>query len=146
VFVRSVTVDIARPRDEVFAFVADARNRPQWDDSVDSEELTSPEPIAVGTTVRTRLRSMGREYVYTWEVTEHQPPERMTIESTSGPMRTTLDYVLAAHDGGTEVRFSITGRPSGPLRVFQALIARTTQRNLDRGFARLKTLLETGAV
>ena len=60
-FVRSVTVDIARPRDEVFAFVADARNRP-------------------------------------------------------------------------------------PLRLFQPLIARTTQRNLDRGFARLKTLLETGAV
>ena len=46
-------------------------NRPQWDDSVDTEELTLPEPIGVGTTVRTTLRSMGREYVYTWEVTEH---------------------------------------------------------------------------
>jgi hypothetical protein len=67
VFVRSVAVVISRPRDEVFAFVADARNRPRWDDSVASEELTQP------------------------------------------------------------------------------LIARTTQGNLDRGFARLKTLLEAGA-
>jgi carbon monoxide dehydrogenase subunit G len=145
VFVRSVVVVISRPRDEVFAFIADARNRPSWDDSVDSEELTSPEPIGVGTTVRTKLRSMGREYEYTWEVVEHHPPDRMTIESTSGPMSTTLDYRLDARDGGTAVQFSVTGRPTGPLRLLQPMIARTTKKNLDRGFARLKALLESGA-
>ena len=58
-FTSKVSVHISRPRDEVFEFVADARNRPQWDESVDSEELTSPEPIGVGTTVRTRMRSMS---------------------------------------------------------------------------------------
>jgi uncharacterized protein YndB with AHSA1/START domain len=89
---------IARPVDEVFSFVEDARNRPRWDASADSEELTSPEPIGVGTTVRTRLRSMGREYEYNWEVVEQQPPSRMTIESTSGPFPTTLDYRLSGHD------------------------------------------------
>lgn len=73
-FTRSVAVVISRPRDEVFAFVADARNRPRWDDSVDSEELTSPEPIGVGTTVRTKLRSMGHDYAINWEVVEHHPP------------------------------------------------------------------------
>jgi Polyketide cyclase / dehydrase and lipid transport len=60
-FTSSVEVVIARPVDEVFAFVSDARNRPSWDDSVQSEELTSPEPIGVGSTVRTRMRSMGRD-------------------------------------------------------------------------------------
>ena len=67
-FTRRVSVVIARPRDEVFAFIEDARNRPQWDDSVDSEELTSPEPIGVGTTIRTKLRSMGRDYQYDWRI------------------------------------------------------------------------------
>jgi hypothetical protein len=57
VFTSKVEVLIARPLDEVFEFVADVRNRPRWDDSVDSEELTSPEPIGVGSTVRTKLRS-----------------------------------------------------------------------------------------
>jgi carbon monoxide dehydrogenase subunit G len=144
VFVRTVAVVISRPRDEVFAFVADARNRPRWDDSVDSEELTSREPIGVGTTVRTKLRSMGRDYEIDWEIVEHQPPDRQTIQSTSGPMDTTLAYQLDASDHGTSVRFSLTGRPTGMLRLLQPLIARTTQRNLDRGFARLKALLETG--
>ena len=141
-FTRSVSVVIARPLEEVFAFVEDARNRPRWDDGVDSEELTSPEPIGVGSTVRTRLRSMGRAYEYTWEVTEHEPPRRMTIESTSGPFPTTLAYRLAERDGGTAVDFAVTGRPGGAMRLLQPLIARGTRKNLDRAFPRLKAVLE----
>ena len=144
-FTRSVSVEIDRPPDEVFAFVADARNRPLWDESVDTEELTSPEPIGVGSTVRTGLRSMGRDYVLTWRIVEHEPPSTQTIESTSGPFPTTLVYRLSAHGGGTLAAFSVTGRPSGVLRLLQPLIARNTQRNLDRGFPRLKQYLEAGA-
>jgi carbon monoxide dehydrogenase subunit G len=145
VFTKTVSVHIARPLDEVFAFVADARNRPLWDDSVESEELISPEPIGVGSTVRTRLRSMGREYALTWEIVEHEPPFRQTIESTSGPFPTKLAYQLSAHDGGgTVVAFSVTGRPRGMLRLFEPVLARSTQKNLDRGFPRLKRFLETG--
>jgi carbon monoxide dehydrogenase subunit G len=142
VFTRTVEIVVSRPPAEVFAFIEDARNRPRWDDSVESEELTSPEPIGVGTTVRTRLRSMGREYEYTWEVVEHVPPRRMTIESTSGPFATTLAFQLDAREGGTWVEFSITGRPTGLLRVLQPLIARNTQKNLDRSFPRLRRVLE----
>ena len=39
---------------------------------------------------------------------------------------------------------AVTGRPTGAMRLLQPMIARTTQKNLDRGYARLKTLLETG--
>jgi hypothetical protein len=145
VFTKRAAVQISRPPDEVFAFVSDARNRPLWDQSVDTEQLTSPEPIGVGSTVRTGLRSMGRDYVLTWEITEHEPLGRQTIESTSGPFPTTLAYQLSARDGGTLVAFSVTGRPTGILRLLQPLIARNTQKNLDRGFPRLKRLLETGA-
>ena len=143
-FTRTVSLLIARPLDDVFAFIEDARNRPRWDDGVESEELTSPEPIGVGTTVRTRLRSMGRDYQYTWEVVEHEPPRRMTIESTSGPFPTTLAYRLDEQGGATAVDFSVSGRPGGLLRVLEPLIARNTQKNLDRGFARLKQVLEGG--
>jgi carbon monoxide dehydrogenase subunit G len=144
VFTQEVAVEISRPPDEVFAFVSDARNRPLWDEAVDTEELTSPEPIGAGSTVRTGLRSMGRDYVLTWEIVEHDPPTRQTIESRSGPFASTLTYRLTPHGQGTLVEFSITGRPTGMLRLLQPLIARNTQRNLDRAFPRLKRLLETG--
>ena len=144
-FISTVEVLIARPLEDVFAFVGDVRNRPSWDESVDSEELTSPEPIGVGSTVRTRLRSMGKEYVYTWEIVEHEPPNRMRVESTSGPFPTSLVFEFAADDGGARVNASVTGRPGGLMRLFQPMIARQTQNNLDRGYARLKRLLETGS-
>jgi hypothetical protein len=82
VFERAVALLVSRPLDEVFSFVEDARNRPRWDESVESD--------------------------------------------------------------GTWVEFSVTGRPAGPLRLLQPVIARVIQRNLDRGFPRLKRLLETG--
>jgi carbon monoxide dehydrogenase subunit G len=145
VFTKSVGLNIARPVHEVFAFVEDARNRPQWDDSVKSEALTSPEPIGVGTTVRTELRSMGRDYVYTWEVVEHRPPSRMEIRSTSGPFPTTLLYQLEQEGEGTRLEFSVTGRPNGPLRLLEPLIARRTKQNLDVAFPRLKQVLEAPA-
>ena len=144
-FKRSVSVTIARPIEEVFAFIADARNRPQWDESVDSEELTSPEPIGVGSTVQTKLRSMGRDYEIDWEIIEHQAPSRQRIVSTSGPFPTTLVYGLESNGDSTQVDFSVTGNPGGALRLVQPLIARNTQSNLDKGFARLKRLLETGS-
>ena len=143
-FTSTIEIVVHRPIDEVFAYVADARNRPQWDDSVISEELTSPEPIGMGTTVRTRLRSTGRPYTYTWEVTEHRPPHRMTITSTSGPVPTALAFLLSDEEGSTRLGFTLTGRPAGPLRMLQPLLARSTRRDLDRSFGRLKELLESG--
>jgi carbon monoxide dehydrogenase subunit G len=142
VFTKSIVIEIARPPEDVFAFIADARNRPQWDESVGTEELTSPEPIGVGSTVRTTLRSMGRTYVYTWEIKQHESPSRQRIESTSGPFPTTLEYLLQPSPAGTQLQFSVTGDPRGVLRLFCPLIARNTQKNLDRNFPRLKALLE----
>jgi uncharacterized membrane protein len=144
-FTKKVAVVIARPIDEVFAFVGDVRNRPSWDDSVDSEELTSPEPIGVGTTVRTRLTSMGRQYEYTWTIVEHEAPHAMKVESTSGPFPTTLVFHFDGRDDGTVVEAAVTGRPAGLMRLLEPMIARTTQKNLDHGYGRLKRLLETGA-
>ena len=144
-FTSKVAVSIHRPLDEVFTYVADARNRPHWDESVESEELTSPGPIGVGSTIRTRMRSMGREYEYTWRIVEHEPPRHMAVESTSGPFPTTLQFEFTGRDGGTDVSATVTGRPTGVMRLFQPMIARTTQQNLDRAYPRLKQLLETGS-
>lgn len=143
-FTATATIRVRRPITEVFAFVEDARNRPQWDDTVISEEITSPGPITVGTTVRTRLKSMGREYTYTWVVTDHQVPNRMTIESVTGPLPTTLQFVVSGDDRSSTIEFTVTGRPTGMMRLLQPIVARSTQRNLTRNFARLAPLLEAG--
>jgi hypothetical protein len=141
-FERKVAVWVARPREEVFPYVADARNRPEWDEDVISEELISPEPIGVGSTIRTRMRAMGREQRYEWRITEHEAPARVGVESTSGPFPTTLRFDLAEDRDGTQLEFTITGRPSGALRLLEPLIARRVGAGLERNFANLKDVLE----
>ena len=101
--------------------------------------------VLIDRPIRTTFRSMGREYQYTWEIVEHVPPQRMRVESTSGPFPTTLAFEFGERGGGTSVDASVTGRPAGLLRLLQPMVARTTQQNLDRGYARLKRLLETGS-
>jgi hypothetical protein len=68
----------------------------------------------------------------------------IVFESTSGPFPTTLGFEFSSRAGGTWVEASVTGRPTGLLRILEPLVARTTQKNLDQGYARLKRLLETG--
>ena len=142
-FTERAQVVVARPPAEVFGFVADARNRPLWDDGVESEELTSPEPIAVGSTLRTRMRSMGRELEFLWRIVEHDPPNRVRVESTSGPFPTMLVWEVAEHPEGSRASFAITGSPGGAMRLLQPLIARSTAKNLERTFPRLKEVLES---
>ena len=86
---------------------------------------------------------MGRDYEYLWEIVEHDPPSRRAVESTAGPFPTTLEWEVAEHDGGSLVAFSVTGRPSGGLRLLQPLIARNTAKNLEASFPRLKEVLES---
>lgn len=69
----------------------------------------------------------------------------MRIESTSGPLPTTLQFELAADGDRTRLVFTVTGRPTGPMRLLQPLLRRSTQRNLDRNFVQLRQLLEAGA-
>ncbi len=144
-FTSSTQVTIDKPIDEVFAFVADARNRPRWDESVQSEELTSPEPIGVGSTVRTTMKSGGGKRRFEWRITEFQAPRHQLIESTEAPFPMTLRYELEPSGEGTSVAFSITGEPGGVMRLLQPVLSRATQKSLDEAFPRLKRLLETGS-
>ena len=93
-FTCRVEVLVSRPLDEVFAVVGDVRNRPRWDESVDSEDLTSPEPIGQ----------------YTWEIVEQGPPNAMRVESTSGPFPTTRVFQFFRRDGATDRAGASDGR------------------------------------
>lgn len=141
-FTVTEVVSIDRPIAEVFDFVGDARNRPQWDSSVISEELTSPEPIGVGSTIHTRMKAVGREVEFDWRVLEHEPPTGMTIASTSGPMDTTLHFVLTGTDAATVVRATIDANPTGMMRLVEPMISDAVRNNLSTGLARVKVILE----
>lgn len=141
-FTVSETITIDRPRAEVFDFLVDGRNRPTWDTSVVFEELTSPGPVGVGSSIHSRLRAMGRESDFHWRVTRFDTPSRMATVSTSGPVDTSLLLEFETRDAATVVRATIDVRPSGLMRLVEPVIAENVRSTLVAALARAKLLLE----
>jgi hypothetical protein len=133
---------IDRAPEDVFAYLTDGRNRPQWDAAVISERLTSPEPVGVGSTIHTRMRTMGRETEFDWVVTEFAPPTRMAIASTSGIMQTRSSFEFASVGDACRVSATIEGSPEGMLRMVEPLIAESVRSSLAEGLARAQAALE----
>ena len=66
-------IEIGRPVDEVFEFVADARNESRYNRRMHRAEKLSPGPIAVGTRFRSELAAMGRSVEAITEITGYDP-------------------------------------------------------------------------
>lgn len=144
-FTVTETVSIDRSVQDVFDFLSDAGNRSRWDTTVISEELTSPEPVGVGSTIHTRMRAFTREVDFDWRVTRFDAPTRMAVVSTAGLMPTSLTFDFAAAGDGCDVTATIEGEPEGLLRAVEPLIAAGVRSTLADGLQRAKALLETPA-
>lgn len=134
----SVTID--RPVTEVFDFFTEGRVR--WDESVISEELTSPPPVGVGSTLHTRMRAVGREVDFDWRVTAYEPGARMAVTSTSGIMATSSDLQFADANGATVVAVRIDAEPTGIMRLAEPMIADSIRSTLSTSLTRAKRMLE----
>lgn len=135
----SVTID--RPVTEVFDFFTEGRAR--WDESVISEEVTSPPPVGVGSTLHTRMRAVGREVDFDWRVTAYDPGARMAVTSTSGVMSTSSDLQFADANGATVVAVRIDAEPTGIMRLAEPMIADSVRSTLSTSLARAKRMLES---
>jgi len=54
------TVTITRPVEEVFTYLADAENLPQWNYAIEQTRKISPGPVGVGTLYRQTRTLPGR--------------------------------------------------------------------------------------
>jgi Polyketide cyclase / dehydrase and lipid transport len=69
---------IERPVDEVFDFVADARNEPRYNPRMLRAEKLTPGPVGLGTRFRDEFKSVGRPAEVTIEVVGYERPRRLT--------------------------------------------------------------------
>ncbi len=75
-----------RPVEEVFDFVADSRNEPQYNPAMAGVELLTPLPIGLGTRFRARMGRAGTQMLV--ELTEFDRPHRLGSRTTSSMMQT----------------------------------------------------------
>ncbi len=140
----SATRVIARPAEDVFAFLCDAANNPSWQRGMRSCEWTTPPPIGVGSVYEQEARFLGRTVVTTFRVEDHQPGRSITIASRGGSFPITVTRsVEPITESTSRVRAEITGEPGGFFKVAGPLLQRLAQRSVDRDYDRLVEILDT---
>ena len=138
------TVTIARPADEVFAFLADLRNIPKWNYAIERTVQTSPGPARAGASYR-QTRTIPRRSEENLQITAFEPPSRLTVNGQLGPFRATTSYLLQPAAGGTRLTNDVELKPiSALLRPVGPLVVPRIKQAVAGNLSTLKQLLETG--
>ena len=132
---------IARPPAEVFSFVADFENLPQFCATSTAVRKESPGPIGRGTIWRQTF-VMGPWRMETpAELTAFEEGHSLTYLSHGGP-RVEGTCTFDADPAGTRMRYSLGLHPRGLFRLLAPLLVLILRRQTRQDLARLKGLLE----
>jgi uncharacterized protein YndB with AHSA1/START domain len=148
----TVETTVARPREEVFAYLADIANHPEFSDHYLTEwRLTREDSVGQGAGARFRLKQRLNRFAWA-DVTfvEVQPPRRIVEAGRAGKfnrIRLLGVWELEPGSGGTtRVSFTLQTQPkmlSDKLR--EGLGARGWfKRGARRSLKRLRDILEEG--
>ncbi|HEY4606304.1 MAG TPA: SRPBCC family protein, partial [Acidimicrobiia bacterium] len=107
-------IEVERPIEDVFAYLADFENVPSWNYAIAETEKTSDGPVGVGTTYR-QVRTLPSWSEESFEVTIYEPHRSLGLTGTLGPFVAELEYHLEPFELGTRVTNEVELRPRGIL-------------------------------
>ena len=141
-------VDIARPVAEVFAFVADQTNAPQWQTGLHEVRRLTTGPVGVGSEHEFVRTLAGRRFAPRIRFVAFEPDRFVEFEIPAGWITGTASYRTEALGGSSTVLVSrMQFAVRGPLSLVEPVLSRVLAKDSRRDEQRLRTLLEQrGAV
>jgi len=137
------TVTIRRPVEDVFAFLADFENVPQWNYAIVETTKVSPGPVGVGTTYR-QTRSAPSRSEEAFEVTVFEPASRLEVQGRLRPFTARVSYLLEPTGSGTRLTNTVDLGSSGLLTLVAPLATSRVKHAVAANLDTLKQLLEGG--
>ena len=129
---------IARPPEEVFAFLADPANLPRWQTGL-------VEVRKEGERRHVEIRSLlGKRIEQTLVVTAYEPPHRLDLSVVEGPLPLRVSHTLESVDGGTRLTVVGEGEARGLPRLVARMAAKAVEQQSKHDFGKLKRILEGG--
>jgi uncharacterized protein YndB with AHSA1/START domain len=140
------TIEIARPPEEVFAYVTDPSRFPEWQRDVVSVHLEGASAPRVGSRFATTRRITGAERITNQEITEIDAPRSWAARGVDGPIRPHATVTVEPLDGGarSRVTFALDFEGHGIGRPLVPAIRRQAQKVAPTSYRRLKERLERG--
>ena|SRR6266540_5096089 len=135
-------IEIDRPRAEVAAYAADPENATAWYENIESVGWETDPVLGIGSRVAFVARFLGRRLVYTYEVIELVPGERLVMRTADGPFPMETSYTWSdTASGGTRMTLRNRGRPSGFSKVAAPMMTTAMRRANRKDLERLKQIL-----
>ena len=142
----SVSADIDRPADEVFAYIADMANNPKWQQGQQACTWTSDPPLRLGSTYDQTATFLGKTIVSSFEVVEFDEGSTIRIRTTESTMPIDVTrQVVAREEGGSTVTAVVRGDATGLFRLAEPALKPLVRRSVRKDYERLKELLEADA-
>ena len=135
-----VSVQIDRPIEEVFAFLADPTKLPEWNAIVE-ESRPAETPIRVGTKIQQRAKFLGRRIDSTAEVVEYELNKRFATRADK-PFPVMISNRFEAAGGGTKVVANFEGEPGGFFKFGETILTRIAQKQFQAQIDTAKEILE----
>lgn len=132
---------VCRPRAEVAAFMFDPAHDLEWTGGITSSRPSRPGPLTKDATVERTARFLGREFVYGYVVTEHEP-DRLVEMKVDRPFPMTVRYELADASEGTVVAIRASGSPGRFFGWATPLMTRQVRKSISSDLERLRDRLE----
>jgi uncharacterized protein YndB with AHSA1/START domain len=139
----TIETEIARPTEQVFAYVTDPAKLPTWQTNTLSAAPDLAGPLRLGSRIREVHRGpRGKELASLVEVSELEPDRVFALRTIEGRLPVDARITFDPSEHGTRMRFTVHGEPSGPLRFLQPLMRSALKRQFREHCATLKRVLE----
>jgi uncharacterized membrane protein len=133
---------IARPAEEVGAYVRDPANDPVWIGGIREAEPLTEGPIGVGSRGRRLATFLGKRIRYVNEIVELRS-NRLVMRSVESPIPMTVTYGFeGAGESRTDASIHVEGRPGGFYALAGPALNALVRRSISRDLATLRRILE----
>ena len=138
----TISTEIARPPDEVFAFVTDPARLHEWQSAVIEVEATPPGPLTTGSRLREVREIRGRRMEQLVEVAELTTPSTFNLRVLEGALPVHGDLTFEPCGAGTRVTLHAFGEARGAMRLLSPLLGIGLKREFAKQYAALRSALE----
>lgn len=134
---------ITRPKNVVSKYAANPDSVPEWYVNIKSVEWETPKPLSLGSRIKFQAQFLGRQLVYTYEIVELNPGEKLVMSTSEGPfpMETTYTWETVGNEY-TLMKLRNRGNPTGFSKLFSPIMEFAIRRANKKDLLRLKHILE----
>ncbi|MGN6377895.1 MAG: SRPBCC family protein [Gaiellales bacterium] len=122
-------IRIERPPEDVFDFVADLRNEPQFNPDASDVTQETPGPIGLGTVYTETFRRVGR---YRTTIDRYERPTELGFDARNPKADASVQFRFSpAGEGATDVSCTVELRMKGAMRLAERALAPTIRKQIE---------------